>query len=110
MKHLKFRAWDKENRRMLENVGVRDGVVFFEFGYAFQVPPIPMVFTGFRDIHCSEIFEGDIVKTCGEETSTDMVKWINGSLFVQHVDGGVSGVLGRWEIIGNIYETPELIQ
>ena len=93
-----FRAWDKENRRILENVGVRDGVVLLESGYESQIPYTPMMFTGFRDIHCSEIFEGDIVKTCGEETRTGMVKWINGSFFVQHVDGGMSGILRRWEV------------
>ncbi len=64
------------------------------------------------DPQCSTLptLTPDIVKTCGQETRTGMVKWINRSFFIQHVDGGMNAVLGRWEIIGNIYETPELIQ
>ncbi len=81
-----------------------------EAAHTSKAAHIPMAFTGFKDIHCCEIFEGDIVKACGEETRTGMVKWINGSFFVQHVDGGASRIPGRWEVIGNIYETPELIQ
>ena len=77
--------------------------------------------TGLKDKNGDLIYEGHIVKTklfCGDGCST---KWlIKNSNTVEAVKTGIQGCLCRWygkgvfevtyEIIGNIYENPELLE
>lgn len=75
-----------------------------------------MQYTGLLDCHGKEIWEGDIAKT---DTFVGEIRWIKGSFCVWHEDlppdwckeyvpcyMGMDG----YEIIGNIYENPGLLQ
>lgn len=83
---------------------------------------ILMQYTGLKDKNCVEIFEGDIVKSCGYDycegrvyRTTEFIGVIvysKNSFCIKCGD-----VLGSWwsndeeiEVIGNIYENPELLE
>jgi uncharacterized phage protein (TIGR01671 family) len=86
---------------------------------------IPMLSTGLLDKNGKEIFEGDIVRrvsrcNCGRETdfSLGVIAWSNddGATFawVENNDDEYSYnlwcyVAANNEVIGNIYENPELL-
>lgn len=77
-----------------------------------------MQFTGLVDKNGKEIYEGDIFKTRTRKTTNALVKYVeewgrymacarqyeNGRNFVEG-----AGVFKNREVIGNIYENPELL-
>lgn len=77
--------------------------------------------TGLKDKNGKEIYEGDVVKyEKGEESGKAEIKDFNGSLVFWWLEQKTSwpsmcdstyyfGYAGALEIIGNIYENPELI-
>ena len=63
-------------------------------------------YTGLRDTKGAEIYEGDIVTT-GKHTGE--VKWMPGKCCFQISPGGVF-LSPRCEVVGNIFDNPELIE
>lgn len=111
MRQIKIRAWDSKNSEM-----VTEYERFIERKF-----PV-MQFTGLTDFNDKEIYEGDIVRCFrnGEPMNIDIVEFNRGMFKFRYRDYPV----GTWmllgletspeedlwfEVIGNIYESPELI-
>ena len=118
MKTIKFRAWDKEKKTMyipdIEDIFVCDGVVYISAEIKYNTPnteivrlpnAIPLQYTGLKDVNGKEIYEGDIVRLHWEypEEKPVVIKTIF-DIYHHELDSD------KCEIIGNIYENPELLE
>ncbi len=123
-REIKFRAWDYTQYKMREVealLSVCDGswsVSYDDENYTDDIEL--MQYTGLHDKNGKEIYEEDIVKQwCGEhpymnmddleyesEYSTEIVKYSGFGFFAG--DYGIGEV--ELEVIGNIYENPELLE
>lgn len=124
MREIKFRAWDKENQVMVYDVNVQDGKPV-KRGYQWFNTENTIwnselqQYTGLRDRNGREIYEGDIVSMFGG-TQFSVVEWDDkfGLYRIYLQLSGASDVgeellgnhLNVVEVIGNIYENPELIE
>jgi len=124
MREIKFRAWHKEKKIMGEVLGIDilHKEIFFSngdvdcCGFADLKYIELMQYTGLKDKNNKEIYEGDILfESFGERYYK--VVFENGSFraefegdFEEHSFDLIDVVLHRCEIIGNIYENPELIK
>ena len=134
MKELKFRAWDKTNKEMLK-VDVID--FYFKeirvlpydgnnFSMKFKHVEI-MQSTGYHDKNGVEIFEGDIINSGylfkgspfeeedEYEEEKGVVTFFNCGFnieFKNHINLFIDIILSceNLEVIGNIYENPELLK
>lgn len=113
MREIKFRAWDKNHKIMYpfelielpysENVnldGQFDGLI--ERGYVF------MQYTGLHDKNGKNIYEGDIVKG-NYLKCIGVVKYSEKFCRFQIDDWATITPSDIYEVIGNIYENPELL-
>lgn len=121
MREIKFRAWDKDNKRMLEVILDQSWPAFdgdetkISAADCFEWPEkyIPLQYTGLKDKHSKEIYEGDILKQQHVDSSDFEIH------VVEYEDGDWSYTYWKqeggwepnqeWEVIGNIYENPELL-
>lgn len=132
----KYRAWISEADTMTNNLkGIdfeNETVVFKKFYWEDGFPVEEEVFeveignaiimqsTGLKDKNGKEIFEGDVVRqvrtqpTTENETITGVVTMIEGAWLIMNDCEQLASKL--WsetdenEIIGNIYENPELLE
>jgi len=129
MREIKFRAFAGDRKGMYYNVG------FINYDNCFYVIPfdsrgnemdrmhshshkmIMMQYAGLKDKNGKEIYEGDILKS--ESDFVLSVEYFSGRFNVVGFDRKLSDIhdlhyyierLSLCEVIGNIYENPELLK
>jgi len=111
---LKFRAWDKQQNKML---GI-DWAITAQGGfiniseYTYEDDPIIMQWTGLIDKNGKEIYEGDLIKTLDNRTLPVIFK---GGCFgfenifeIKKFTYFTKVLADTIEVVGNIYEMEEI--
>jgi uncharacterized phage protein (TIGR01671 family) len=121
----KYRAWDSAKKEMFKDtfaitesgqvvVVEQESVASFP-DYVFVEHLVIMQSTGLKDKNGKEIFEGDILGTKDGllngvvEYRSDLGMWTNSLISYNNFER-LCNVAGSREIIGNIYENPELLE
>jgi len=123
MREIKFRAWDKINKRMLFSLGDTEGTWWYPFGFemnskyfqkrSYSYNCILMQYTGLKDKNGKEIYEGDIVRHKDAPLEICTVIWDGGGFYARsNIEDMFYSLTNKVliEVIGNIYENPELLK
>lgn len=117
MREIKFRAWDKDLNKMDYKIEICIAGKAYLNSYLNSIDNL-MQYTGLKDKNGKEIYEGDIV----EGKPPEFVNYVKGevkygglafsfvgeNLFYTVTNQSVKQ-LNEIEIIGNIYQNPELL-
>lgn len=121
MREIKFRAWDKSRNEMLEVYEIwftfatnRQRKTLSEPSYSTSTgnhsfeSDCLMQYTGLNDKNGKEIYEGDILHNAG---SVAVVSFKDGAFGVGEFRFPLDKFAGKnKEVIGNIYENPDLVK
>ena len=120
MREIKFRVWDKESKYFCVNPEdynmdyfmYMDGDLYWDGNPVEKDRYEIMQFTGLKDNNGKEIYEGDIIhcymgKYC---EVTNKIFFFEGSFCLYNLGIFSKENADNSEIIGNIYENPELIK
>lgn len=125
-REIKFRAWDKDKKRMFDSGASKVESVGFNYPWGFFTGNNDieiMQYTGLQDRNGKEIYESDLLTFGDKKRYT--VDWFSGGFVYRVLEkddewayaekndprepiGKIPN--GLVEIIGNIYENPELLQ
>lgn len=135
MREIKFRAWDENSQEMIYEVGITpEGIPYSipenaegcdQFNYFLTCHK--MQYTGLKDRNGREIYEGDILQISNKENQDYHMEvlWTgqgfgyriirnetkrSGYIVGHHSERGLNFYNGASEVIGNIYEDPELLE
>ena len=109
---IRFRAWDKINKRMLAYVSPGTVTYFDDDKNAEAIDCDVMQFTGLLDKNGKDIYEGDIVETEVGRYNKDIgtVEFEDGCFVADGWFVEDNKTYANWsEVIGNIYENKDLL-
>ena len=112
MRTIKFRAWSKESKEMMLwddkycDEKIVEAILYRDDDY------IIMQYTGLNDKNGVEIFECDVVNVAYKDClcirrGIGSVKYENDGFYVGLMN---LGMFAEIEVIGNIYQNPELVR
>ncbi len=124
MRKIKFRAWDKKEKKMHYNAQntydfmINNGGCFEEsFKDVLEYDNyVVMQYTNNKDINSKEIYEGDIVETTRAlNYIIGVVSMIKGCWYIRDGEDSYYRLIPRFgkaenKVIGNIYENKELLE
>lgn len=123
MREIKFRAWDSKYKKMSSFKSMQNSAVFaiangLDSDQFIVLPKYEnitlMQYTGLKDKNGTEIYEGDILNHHYHKEIGD-IRWEEkrATFLLFYTDGLKDGLLSvdspSYEVIGNIYENPELL-
>ena len=111
-REIKFRAWQEDFKSW----------AYFSLGHLVSGDTADVAeqcinwgqYTGLRDVKHSEVYESDILK--GQSGIIYIVVWDDGGFILKDTLGSVTSLMNWYvdlndlEVIGNIYENPELLK
>ena len=117
MREIKFRAWDEERKSMVDWLcmvqtafnrtgGQSYGIMYMILSgnhHNFKV----MQYTGLKDKNGKDIYEGDIIN--GYPDQNDVVVYSENKFILEPM-GDDCIYWDKCEVIGNIYENPEILE
>ncbi len=112
MRKVKFKVWDKVHKEMLDWEQVKTEMVFTNMD---DKNLVFLQYTGILDKNGKQIYENDIVKN-RLNGKVYVVRWngCSSAFLMQDVEKQTKSLyfanqgFGRYEVIGNVYENPEL--
>ena len=126
MREIKFRAWDKELKNWADYAIAYDRLSFLDESTGWWKTDkegerfILCQYTGLKDENDMEIYEGDIIKAVSFAKPIGIVKYSdeNQAFIFNDLDkkyrGYSTALMNQFddgfEILGNIYENPELLE
>ena len=121
MRDIKFRVWDNERNAMLNSksvdidffegkIEITSDTIRYDEVYTDEIKDFELMqYVGCKDKNNKEIYEGDIVKT---KEHIGQIIYSKGMFFID-VKGDfylpIYNVSEFMEVIGNIYENPDLL-
>ena len=123
MREIKFRIWDAENKIIKhimcfysdEQIEYRNGMAIIALNKKRGDDFVLMQYTGVKDKYGKEIYEGDIVRY--NDRQIGVIVWEHTSFVLKLLNDKKNTII-LWydvdtkdniEVIGNIYENPELL-
>ena len=122
MRDIKFRVWDNERNAMFNSksvdidffegkIEITSDTIRYDEVYTDEIKDFELMqYVGCEDKNNKEIYEGDIVKT---KEHIGQIIYSKGMFFID-VKGDfylpIYNVSEFMEVIGNIYENPELLE
>jgi uncharacterized phage protein (TIGR01671 family) len=115
MREIKFRAWDKKDKIMSIPFNLYEiGTVNMENGYS-RKNYILLQYTGLHDKNKKEIYEGDLITNNSRNSDNPHpIEFSEGRFIARYgnlkYDFAQEIETDCVEVIGNIYENPELLK
>lgn len=123
-RELDLRVWDNVAKRMsYSKIELFDDMLGFRFEHFETDKPIFMLYTGLRDKNGKKIYEGDILRSpMAKELMDNIVIYGHSGFEHKWINEKVSSIRGRdhepifrnvsniFEVIGNVFENPELLE